>query len=143
TASGAPCTAPGFVVSPGFLAFASVKLPQLTLHLNAGYTWDNSENLLPGNWPSFATYALGLSRYDRLSFGLAAEVPVERFAPFSELTVDVPMDRRYFGSCTGTESATCGPRPPLFPARAGQVPARLGLGTRYEIAPNLGVDLAL
>lgn len=144
TASGAECAAPGFVVSPTLSGFASLALPQARLHANIAYKWDNSENLLPGQWPAFATYALGLSRYDFLSVGLAAEIPINQVVPYLEWTIDVPVNRRRFGSCTAEgETKTCGPSTGLFPAQGYQVPQRLGLGARYEISAVMGVDLSV
>lgn len=144
TASGAACPSPRFVVSPGIKGFASLTLSSLRLHANLGYRWDNSEGLLPGRWSDFTTYALALSRYDQLGFGLAMEYAAGKLTPFVEWTLDVPLDRRSYHQCRPDGDArTCGPDAPLFPASGGQMPQRLELGARYDVSPQLAFDAGL
>jgi hypothetical protein len=65
----------GVAASTTALLAATVEQGGLRTHLQAGYRWDNTENLLGGTWSDFPTFALGLSRFDALGFGVAVEAP--------------------------------------------------------------------
>ncbi len=132
------------VANPGLTGAVTVDAPGAVFTLNAGYLWNNSESTVGGAWSDFDTYALDLSRYDDLGLALAAQVPLGQVTPFVEWSLDVPVDRLKFASCSGqTSTATCAPSPSLFPASGWQIPQRLGLGARYDFTSLIGLELGL
>lgn len=58
-----------------------------------GYRLDNSGNLASVAQTTFSTYALGISRYDRVEAGLALALPFERVSPSVELELEAPVAR--------------------------------------------------
>jgi hypothetical protein len=121
----------------------TLDLSVVRLHTNAGYHLDNSARTYAGRWTAFNTLALGLSRYDALRLGFAVEaVLMRRLYPYLEWRLEVPVDWRQFASCDGaSETKTCAPNPPLFPAAARQMPQFLGLGTRIDASSHVAIDV--
>lgn len=84
-------------VRPRFLATVDLLgLPDpipLRAHLNFGYLYDGSDDLLDGAdalGPA-EQFALGISEFDRLVAGLAVEVPVQWVTPYLEYTIEIPL----------------------------------------------------
>lgn len=110
-------------------------------HLNLGYKFDNSGNIVSGleNTPPPTgrgqpierpeRYGLGISRVDSFQIGLATEYINPWVRPFLEWTMDVPVNRQGY-VCNIQEAAASGD---LCLGRAAGFktsPSRLSLGTR-------------
>jgi hypothetical protein len=148
--TGTKCALSNFVVSPGVTGLVSIDTPHFRAHVNVGYLWDNSGNVAyrsgtggqVSNRPtSFDTFALGLSAYDDLSIGVAAEVQAGVVVPYVEWKLDIPVDREHFATCTSSGGKTCAPLPAEFPAALWQVPDRIGAGLRFDLNSRMRLDV--
>lgn len=64
----------------------------LRLHGNIGAAFDNTRNVLTFDALNAAEqYALGINLYHRLTFGVAAEVPLPFLSPFAEYGLRLPL----------------------------------------------------
>ena len=64
----------------------------LRLHGNFGAAFDNTRNvLLVDTLNAAEQYALSINRYHRLTFGVAAEVPLPFLSPFAEYGLRLPL----------------------------------------------------
>jgi hypothetical protein len=143
-------TVGGMVLSPSVTLLTTVQKSNFRLHFNAGYKWDNSgegalsknknNQTVGGRDSAFSTFALGLSKYDSINIGAAAELAIQKAVPYVGYDLSIPVDRAALASCTSADGASCAPATSAFPAANWQVPQRLTLGVRYEITQFLAVD---
>jgi OOP family OmpA-OmpF porin len=114
------------------------KLPAI-LHLNLGFTIDNSGGLLNTTKPNASEeFALSLNKYNRFNFALALEAPLPFATPFLEYSLGVPLGIPAAG--------LVGPDGLKVDASAA-MPQSLGLGVKVTAIKDLtlmaAIDLGL
>lgn len=131
---------------------ATEEIP-VRLHLNAGFTFDNSSALVPEGTQltNAERFALGLSDFNRFGLGLGIEVPVKYVTPYLEYTVEFPIS--YLATpgivVSGQALRAAQTTPPPVsdsvarPAVQRVIPQRLTPGIRITAIPKLTLDLAV
>jgi len=114
------------------------KLPAL-LHLNLGFTIDNSGQLLSTSKPNASEeFALSLNRYNRFNLGVGLEVPLPWVSPFLEYQLGLPLGVPG-GQLDGPNAAKV--------EITAAMPQTLGLGLKVTAVKDLtfilGVDIGL
>ncbi len=99
--------------------------------LCAGYVLDQSSNLV-SSLQTFPTYALGLSRYDRVQGGLSLQSPMRLAAPVVEFLLESPVGRQ--------EALPAGSHPPRAEIFLGATAIRTGVHGLTATAA-LGISL--
>jgi outer membrane protein OmpA-like peptidoglycan-associated protein len=107
----------------------------LRFHLNLGYLFDNSGNLVVGvekelghRITRIERFGLEINRVDQILTGIGVEVPLDIAQPFAEWTVALPVNRQGHVCDTGLRAAgdRCLGKDAVFSA----FPSRVTLGTR-------------
>lgn len=122
-------------------------------HLNIGYTFDNSSNLVPNvrRLSTAERFALGVNDFNRVGLGAAIEVPVKYVTPFLEYTLEVPVGYLATPGIVVTASGLRGAQvvsPPVvdtvaLPAVQRVLPQRLTPGLRVTAIPDLTLDVGV
>lgn len=130
----------------------------LRLHLNLGYSLDNSaqvvdelENTPPpvgrgGRVTRVERFGLNIDRVDSFEFGLGAEVVHDIIRPFLEWTIDVPVNRQGY-VCVVEDAAAAGDLCLGNESGFSTSPSRLTLGARVfpwqdlGLAGTIGLDI--
>lgn len=110
------------------------KLPAI-LHLNLGFTIDNSGGLLNTTRPNASEeYALSLNRFNRFNFGIALEAPLPFVTPFIEYGLGLPLGVPN-GQLDGPNAAKV--------EITAAMPQSLGLGLKVTAIKDLTLLLAV
>lgn len=142
------------VVDLRLLATADLRKNNIPFraHLNAGYTVDNSDELLNDGEPlsNVERFALGIGGFDRVVAGAGIEIPVPYVTPYVEYSIAFPVD--YLATpgvvvvgnpnrneqVAGAELAST-----ARPAVQRVIPQRLTPGVRITPVEGLAVDVAV
>ncbi|RAL22751.1 hypothetical protein DL240_07580 [Lujinxingia litoralis] len=108
-------------------------------HLNVGYRFDQSENLVPEGvqLDRIERFAYGISAYDLVEFGVGAEVPLPYVTPFVGWKLGVPVNGRG-GVCDEDRALRC-----VSDIGGGAFPQTFSLGAKAEPLENLGLHLGV
>ncbi len=146
--------APRFLLTADFLQLES-KVP-LRLHLNLGYLYDGTKDLVATTNDAGETFTLttaeqfglGFSEFDRFTAGFSIEVPVKYVSPYLEYTIQVPLD---YLATPGVVVEPTGPVPGQAAADqeaargalARVMPQRLTPGIRVTALEDITFDVAV
>ena len=124
-------------------------------HVNVGYVFDNSDNLLVDGTEltQAERFALGINEYSRLSVGLGVEAPLRYVTPYIEYTAEFPVSPQYLATpgivAAGRGLSVAQVQPtdittqPGRPAYQRIVPQVITPGIRVTAIPKLTIDLAV